>query len=52
MKGSLLIVGVELGEDGEAWIESFVAGGIEEVEALLAKHAAFLDYLAERGDDG
>lgn len=29
------------------WLEDFVTGGIAELEAFLAKHAAFLDWLAD-----
>jgi hypothetical protein len=29
----------------ETWVEDWVAVGLAEMEALLAKHAAFLGYL-------
>ena len=32
----------------ETWIEDWAAVGLSELEALLAKHAAFLGYLDER----
>ena len=31
----------------ETWIEDWAAVGLSELEALLAKHAAFLGYLDE-----
>ncbi len=31
----------------DTWIEDWVAVGLSELEALLAKHAAFLGYLEE-----
>ena len=30
---------------GETWVEDWAAVGLSEIEALLAKHAAFLGYL-------
>lgn len=29
----------------ESWVEDWAGAGIAEVEALLAKHAAFLDFV-------
>jgi len=29
----------------ETWLADWAAGGVKELEALLAKHAAFLGYL-------
>jgi hypothetical protein len=34
----------------ETWIEDWAAVGVEELEALLAKHAAFLGYLEAAED--
>ena len=34
----------------ESWIEDWAAVGLSELEALLAKHAAFLGYLEAIGD--
>ena len=31
----------------ETWIEDWAAVGLRELEALLAKHAAFLDFVNE-----
>jgi hypothetical protein len=31
----------------ETWIEDWAAVGLLELEALLAKHAAFLDFVGE-----
>ncbi len=31
----------------ETWLEDWAGAGIAEVEAYLAKHAAFLDYVGE-----
>ena len=31
----------------ETWIEDWAAVGLRELEALLAKHAAFLDFVGE-----
>jgi hypothetical protein len=38
-------------ELGEGWFEGWLERGLEEIEAYLAKHAAFLAYLdtAEQG---
>ena len=35
----------------EGWLERWLEAGLETIEAYLAKHAAFVDYLeaAERG---
>ena len=35
----------------ETWIEDWAAVGLSEIEALLAKHAAFLGYLEEAVDE-
>jgi hypothetical protein len=32
----------------EAWLESFVAGGLDDVEAYLRKHADFQSFLEDR----
>jgi hypothetical protein len=34
----------------ESWIEDWAAVGLSEIEALLAKHAAFLGYLEANED--
>ena len=34
----------------ESWIEDWAAVGLSELEALLAKHAAFLGYLEATED--
>jgi hypothetical protein len=35
-----------IGDDlAETWIEDWAGAGIEEITALLGKHAAFLQYL-------
>ena len=48
-------VDVRFLEDGddlsETWIEDWAAVGLSEIEALLAKHAAFLGYLEEAVDE-
>ena len=42
--------GLHLIEDdlSETWVEDWAAVGLSEIEALLAKHAAFLGYLEDR----
>jgi hypothetical protein len=32
-------------ELGETWLESWLEAGLRQLEAYLAKHAAFLNYL-------
>jgi hypothetical protein len=32
-------------ELGESWLQDWLQAGLEELEAYLAKHAAFLNYL-------
>jgi hypothetical protein len=32
-------------ELGESWLEGWLEAGLEKLEAYLAKHAAFLNYL-------
>jgi hypothetical protein len=34
----------------DSWLEDWTAVGIAEIEAYLAKHAAFLAFLDEHGD--
>jgi hypothetical protein len=34
----------------ETWVEDWAAVGLNEIEALLAKHAAFLGYLETAGE--
>jgi hypothetical protein len=34
----------------ETWVEDWAAVGLNEIEALLAKHAAFLGYLETTGE--
>jgi hypothetical protein len=34
----------------ETWVEDWAAVGLSEIEALLAKHAAFLGYLETAGE--
>ena len=34
----------------ESWVEDWAAVGLSEIEALLAKHAAFLGYLEANED--
>jgi hypothetical protein len=34
----------------ETWVEDWAAVGLQEIEALLAKHAAFLGYLEAQDD--
>lgn len=34
----------------ETWVEDWIGVGIDELEAYLAKHAAFEDYIAARGE--
>jgi len=45
--------GLHIIEDdlSETWIEDWAAVGLSEIEALLAKHAAFLGYLEEVVDE-
>ena len=45
--------GLHIIEDdlSETWVEDWAAVGLSEIEALLAKHAAFLGYLEEAVDD-
>jgi hypothetical protein len=35
----------------ETWVEDWAAVGLSEIEALLAKHAAFLGYLETTSED-
>jgi hypothetical protein len=35
----------------ETWVEDWAAVGLSEIEALLAKHAAFLGYLEATADE-
>ena len=45
--------GLHIIEDdlSETWVEDWAAVGLSEIEALLAKHAAFLGYLEEAVDE-
>lgn len=45
--------GLHIIEDdlSETWVEDWAAVGLSEIEALLAKHAAFLGYLEEVVDE-
>ena len=35
----------------ETWLEDWIGAGVAEIEAYLAKHAAFLSFLGEYSDD-
>ena len=59
-RGSVSIIRLKMSERGlhiieddlsETWVEDWAAVGLSEIEALLAKHAAFLGYLEEAVDE-